>query len=609
VLNKKYVYSVLSYFPENIQTIIKALPESPGVYQYIDAELKLLYIGKAKNLKKRVSSYFNKEHDSNRLRVMVSKIRDIKYIVVNTELDALLLENNLIKKHQPRYNIDLRDDKTYPWICIKNEPFPTMFATRHKVYDGSDYFGPYASVQVMRAMMDMIRQLYPIRTCRLHLSQENINKGKFSKCLEYDIGRCKAPCIKLQTEAEYIENITEVKNIIKGNGNEVLKFLNKKMYKASADLKFEEAAQFKKKIDILERFQSKSTIVNPAISNVEVYSIAEDSKLAYVNFLRIHNGAIIQAHTIELKKKLDETLSELLSFAINELRTQFDSHSKEVIVPFIPEEYWENIEFTVPQRGDKKQLLELSIRNLNGYIFDRQKQLELVDPERHTNRIMQTMMKDLRMIVEPRLIECFDNSNIQGTNAVSAMTVFRDGRASKKDYRHFNVKTVVGPDDFATMEEVIYRRYSRVINDGLELAQLIVIDGGKGQLSAAINSLEKLGLMGKVTIIGIAKKLEEIYFPGDSLPLYLDKRSETLKIIQQIRDEAHRFGITHHRAKRSKNTIKSELNDIKGIGDKIASDLIKAFKSVQQIKSKSLAELAEVVGAAKAEMVYKYFNP
>ncbi len=600
---------MLSDFPENIQTIIRALPDSPGVYQYYDAEQKLLYVGKAKNLKKRVSSYFNKEHDSNRLRIMVGKIRDIQYIVVKTELDALLLENNLIKKHQPRYNINLRDDKTYPWICIKNEDFPSMFATRHKLKDGSEYFGPYASVTVMRTMMDMIRQLYPLRTCRLVLSEENINKNKFTKCLEYDIGRCKAPCIKLQTATEYNENIIEVKNIIKGNSNEVLNFLNKKMFDAATSMEYEKADIFKRKIEILEKYQAKSTIVNPSITDVEVYSIDSDEKNAFVNFLKVHNGAIIQGHTIEMKKKLDESHEELLVFAINEFRTRFQSNAKEIIIPFDIIDKWDNTTYTVPQRGDKKHLLELSQRNLNGYIKDRNKQIELVDPERHTKRIMQTMMKDLRMTEEPRLIECFDNSNIQGTNPVSAMTVFRDGKPSKKDYRHFNVKTVIGPDDFATMEEVIYRRYSRVINDGLELAHLIVIDGGKGQLHAALTSLEKLNLVGKVAIVGIAKRLEEIYFPGDSIPLYLDKRSESLRIIQQIRDEAHRFGITHHRQKRSKNTIKSELHDIKGIGEKIAQQLLTEYKSVQAIKNKSKVELTHIIGSAKAEIIYNYFNP
>ncbi len=600
---------MLSDFPENIQTTIRVIPDSPGIYQYYDVEKKLLYIGKAKNLKKRVSSYFNKEHDSNRLRIMVSKIRDIHYIVVKTELDALLLENNLIKKHQPRYNINLRDDKTYPWICIKNEAFPSMFATRQVVKDGSLYFGPYASVQVMRTMMDMIRQLYPLRTCKLVLSKENIEKQKFSKCLEYDIGRCKAPCIKLQSEEEYNENIQQVKNIIKGNSNEVINYLNNKMQAAAADLAYELADTYKRKIDILERYQAKSTIVNPSISDVDVFSIAADEKTAYVNFLKVHNGSIIQGHTIELKKRLDESNEELLVFAIHELRTRFESEAKEIILPFIPEEKWNTVEYTVPHRGDKKSLLDLSERNLQAYIKDRQKQVELVDPERHTKRILQTMMKDLRMTVEPKLIECFDNSNIQGTNAVSAMTVFRNGRPSKKDYRHFNVKTVVGPDDFATMEEVIFRRYSRVIHDGLELADLIVIDGGKGQLHAALNSLEKLNLVGKVTIIGIAKKLEEIYFPNDSIPLYLDKRSESLRIIQHIRDEAHRFGITHHRLKRSKSTFKSELHDISGIGEKIAQQLLSTFKSVSTIKTKSIEELSAVIGNAKAEIIYQYFNP
>lgn len=594
---------------EHINSILRTLPDNPGVYQYFDAEGKIIYVGKAKNLKKRVSSYFNKDqHENGKTQVLVRKIEDIKYIIVDTELDALLLENNLIKKYQPRYNVLLKDDKTYPWICIKNERFPRVFTTRNIVKDGSTYFGPYANAKVMYTVLDLIKQLYTLRNCNLNLSNENIKAEKFKVCLEYHIGNCKAPCIGKESEDDYNKTITSIKEIVKGNVHSVARHLKDLLQQHVEKLEFEKAQHIKEKLDLLEKFQSKSTVVNPSINNVDVFSIVTDEKYGYVNFFKIVNGAIIQSHTIELKKKLDESPEELLLLAIAELRERFSSDSKEIIVPFEIETEFPGIEFTVPQRGDKKHLLELSERNVEYYRREKIKQESLVDPERHTNRILEQMKKDLRLSVEPKHIECFDNSNFQGDYPVAAMTVFKNAKPSKKDYRHFNIKTVVGPDDFASMEEIIYRRYKRVLEENLEMPQLIVIDGGKGQLSSALESLEKLGLRGKVGIIGIAKKLEEIYFPGDSIPLYLDKRSETLKIIQQIRDEAHRFGITHHRSKRDKGTLKTELTDIKGVSYTTAQKLLSHFKSVKKVKEATLEELVKVLGNAKGELVHNYYN-
>jgi len=593
----------------HIQQLLKTLPDNPGVYQYYDNEGKIIYVGKAKNLKKRVASYFNKDqYENGKTQVLVKKIADIKYIVVATELDALLLENNLIKKYQPRYNVLLKDDKTYPWICIKNERFPRVFSTRNIVKDGSSYFGPYASGKVLHTILDLVKQLYQLRNCNLNLTEENVKANKFKVCLEYHIGNCKAPCVGKETEEEYNQTIAGIKDIIKGNINSVSKYLKGMLQQHVDKLEFEKAQIIKEKIDALEKYQSKSVIVNPSINNVDVFSIVTDEKSGYVNFLKIINGAIIQSHTIELKKKLEETTSELLTLAIAELRQRFSSDAKEILVPFAIETEFPNVEFIIPQRGDKKHLLELSERNAEYSRREKIKQENLVDPERHVNRILEQMKKDLRLQEEPRHIECFDNSNFQGDYAVSAMTVFKNAKPSKKDYRHFNIKTVEGPDDFASMEEVIYRRYKRAVDENQPLPQLIVIDGGKGQLSSAVASLEKLGLRGKMGIIGIAKKLEEIYFPNDSIPLYLDKRSETLKIIQQIRDEAHRFGITHHRNKRAKGTLKTELTTIKGISDTTAQKLLSHFKSVTKIKSAKQEELAAVVGKSKAELVFQFYH-
>lgn len=595
-------------FPERIRNVIKTLPDSPGVYQYYDSENVLLYVGKAKNLKKRVTSYFTKDHDSSRLRMMVGKIHEIKTIKVNNELDALLLENNLIKSLKPRYNINLRDDKTYPWIILKNERFPRLFYTRKQIKDGSEYFGPYASVKLMHTLLDLIRQTYPLRTCSYQLTQENIDKGKFRACLEFHIGRCKAPCVNKQEVSEYDQNITEIRQIIKGDIGFALRDLKEKMTDAAEKYEFEKAEVLKNKIDILSAYQSKSTIVHPSITNTDVINIISDEKNAYVHYFKIVSGAIIHAQTIELKKKIEESDEDMLLFAMVEFRTRFKSNSKEILVPFAPAIELPGCEYVIPKIGDKKQLLDLCYKNALMYKQERENQLALTDPDRHTDRIMNQMMKDLRMKEQPRRIEGFDNSNIGGEHAVSAMPVFIDGKPAKKEYRHFNVKTVVGPDDFATMEEVIFRRYSRVIEENLPMPQLIVIDGGKGQLGAAIHSLRKLNLMGKVAVIGIAKRLEEIYFPGDPLPLYLDKRSETLRIIQQIRDEAHRFGITHHRNKRSRETFKTELNEIKGISDKTAERLLVELKSVKFIKEATFEELEKVIGSSKAKLVYDFFH-
>ncbi len=596
-------------FSEHIRSLIKTLPDGPGVYQYFDTDKNLLYVGKAKNLKKRVSSYFNKEHDSSRLRIMVRKIADIKTVKVESELDALLLENNLIKNLKPRYNINLRDDKTYPWIILKRERFPRLFYTRKKIKDGSEYFGPYASVKLMHTLLDLIRQTYPLRTCNYDLSEENIRKGKFRPCLEFHIGRCKAPCVGKQEDAEYTTNIREIRQIIKGDIGFALRDLRENMQTAADAYEFERAEEIRQKIELLSAYQSKSTIVHPSITNTDVVNILSDESSAFVHYFQIINGSIINSQTMEMRKKIEESDEDLLTFAIVEFRTRFSSESKEILVPFAPELSIPNTEYTVPKIGDKKRLLDLCAKNALAYKQEREKQVSLTDPERHTERIMNQMMKDLRMQVQPRRIEGFDNSNIQGNHAVSAMPVFIDGKPAKKEYRHFNVKTVEGPDDFKTMEEVIYRRYSRVLEENLPMPQLIVIDGGKGQLGAAVESLNKLGLMDKVAVIGIAKRLEEIFFPGDPLPLYLDKRSETLRIIQQIRDEAPRFGITHHRNKRSRATFKTELNEIKGISEKTAEKVLIHFKSVKGVREAQREELSELIGQSKGNLIYDYFHP
>jgi excinuclease ABC subunit C len=591
----------------SLELQIQTLPDNAGVYQYYDKEGKILYVGKAKNLKKRVSSYFNKLHDNAKTNVLVKKIVTIKHIVVSSEQDALLLENNLIKKLQPRYNVLLRDDKTYPWICIKKEPFPRIFSTRRMNKDGSEYFGPYTNFKTVHTILDLIKELYPLRTCNYDLSDSNIKSGKYKVCLEYHIGNCKGPCEGYETLEHYQKQVDAIRQILKGNFKDSLRDFKKMMQDLATEMKFEAAQKIKEKIEVLENYQSRSTILNPKISNVDVFSIVSDEIMAYVNFLQIAHGAIIRSHTLELKKKLDETDEELLELAVVELRERFHLTTKEIILPF-DLDFGANIKVTVPQLGDKKQILELSQRNAKYQRLEQLKQIQIVDPERHTNRIMLQMQKDLRLSVEPRHIECFDNSNIQGTNPVSACVVFKDGKPSKKDYRHFNIKTVEGPNDFASMEEVVYRRYKRLLDENQPLPQLIIIDGGKGQLSSALKSIDDLGLRGKIAIIGIAKRLEELFYPGDSVPLYLDKKSETLKIIQQLRNEAHRFGITHHRDKRSKSALNSTIETIPGIGEKTMLTLLKHFKSVKRLKLATEKEISDVIGVSKAKKISEFYN-
>ncbi|MEO5775588.1 MAG: excinuclease ABC subunit UvrC [Flavobacterium sp.] len=591
----------------SIELQIQTLPDNPGVYQYYDKEGKILYVGKAKNLKKRVASYFNKIHDNGKTNVLVRKIVTIKHIVVSSEQDALLLENNLIKKLQPRYNVLLRDDKTYPWICIKKEPFSRIFPTRRMIKDGSEYFGPYTTFKTVHTILDLVKELYPLRTCNYDLSEANIKSHKYKVCLEYHIGNCKGPCEGLETLEHYQKQVDAIRQILKGNFKDSLRDFKKQMNEYASEMKFEAAQKIKEKIHVLENYQSYSQVLNPKISNIDVFSIVSDEATAYVNFLQISHGAIIRSFTLELKKKLDEPDEQLLELAVVELRERFQLTSKEIILPFALD-FGDKIKVTVPLLGDKKKILDLSERNAKYQRLEQLKQIQIVDPERHTNRIMAQMQKDLRLSVEPRHIECFDNSNIQGTNPVAACVVFKDGKPSKKDYRHFNIKTVEGPNDFASMEEVVYRRYKRLLDENQPLPQLIIIDGGKGQLSSALKSIDDLGLRGKIAIIGIAKRLEELFYPGDSVPLYLDKKSETLKIIQQLRNEAHRFGITHHRDKRSKSALNSTIELIPGIGEKTMLTLLKHFKSVKRLKLATEKEISEVVGASKAKKISDFYQ-
>lgn len=598
----------MSEHSEDIRVKLRTLPDKPGVYQFYDKNGKILYVGKAKSLKKRVSSYFNKNIDYGKTRVLVKQIRDIKYIVVNTELDALLLENNLIKEYQPKYNIQLKDDKTYPWICIKKEPFPRVFKTRRLIKDGSKYFGPYPSVRVIDALLELIRELYPLRTCALDLSNTKIEAGKHKVCLEYHLGNCLGPCEGKQSEEEYDVYISAIENIVKGNLTEVIRNMKALMQDYAEALKFEEAQTLKSRIETIERYQAKSAVVSSTVNDVDVITLLHDPKVVYVNYLVIHNGAITNGMTVEVTKKLEETDDDIIGFVLAEMRQRFNSQSKEVIVASLPSVEIEGVSFHVPQRGDKRTLLELSERNVKFYRLEKRKQEKLKNPERHTERILETIKKDFRLTELPVHIECFDNSNFHGTNAVAACVVFKNAKPSKKDYRHFNIKTVEGSDDFASMEEVVYRRYRRLLEENQPLPQLIVIDGGKGQLSSALKALDKLEIRGKVAIVGIAKKLEEIFFPGDQLPLYIDKKSESLRVIQYLRNEAHRFGITHHRNKRSKAAVVSELTSIKGIGEKTYEELIRHFKSVSRVKAASLQEITEIIGGHKAQVVFDHFH-
>ncbi|WDT68377.1 excinuclease ABC subunit UvrC [Cloacibacterium sp. TD35] len=592
----------------NLELQLKTLPSEPGVYRYYDKNGQLLYVGKAKNLKKRVLSYFNKNQNGYRTRIMVSKIVRLETTVVNSEYDALLLENNLIKEHQPFYNVMLKDDKTYPWICIKNENFPRVFLTRTIIKDGSEYYGPYAKVRPAKILLETIKNLYKIRSCNLDLAPQKIEDGKYKVCLEYHIKNCKGPCEGLESLESYDEKIDAIRGIIKGDFRKARKYLEDEMFRFAANLEFEAAQTVKEKLDILDDYQARNTVVNPNIDDVDVFGMTSDETAAYVNFFKIRNGNIVQSFTTEIKKMLEETDEEILEEALIEIRQKFASESKEILLPFHLNIEIPNIKLIVPKVGDKKRIVELSEKNAKEYRLEKLKQVQIVDPERHTTRIMAEMQKLLRMPVEPRHIEGFDNSNIQGSNPVSACVVFKDGKPSKSDYRIFHVKTVEGPNDFATMEEVIYRRYKRMLDEGENLPQLILIDGGKGQLSSAVKSLKLLGLYGKITIVGIAKRLDEIFFPEDPIPLYLDKKSETLKVLQRVRDEAHRFGVKHHRTRRTNNTIKSELEEIPGVGEKTIELLLKKLKSVKRVKEANLETLEEILGKAKAKVVWEFFN-
>ena len=593
---------------EHITNLLKTLPNKPGVYQHLDKDGKILYIGKAKDLRKRVSSYFTKNDHSARIATMVRKVADIRTIITDSEGDALLLENNLIKEHQPRYNINLKDDKSYPYITIRKERFPRIYGLRNLTRDGSEYYGPYPSVKSMKAVLELIRQMYPTRTCKYNLSAENIEGGKFKTCLEYHIGNCKGPCEDLQSEEDYIADVEAARKIIKGQLGSVKQHLKQRMMAHAEAMEFEQAQRCKEKLEALEKYAAKSTVVSFSLTNIDVFSISMDAEFGYVNYLQVIEGAIVQSYTVEIKKKLDEEPAAFLHLAIPEIRGLFGSTARTIFTSHPVELEIEGSTFHVPQKGEKRKLIDLSIKNALYYRQEKLKNIQIVDPDRHVKRIMTQMKTDLRMPVEPRHLECFDNSNIQGTNPASACVVFKNGKPSKNDYRKFNIKTVEGPDDFASMEEVVHRRYKRLVEEGEPLPQLIIIDGGKGQLGAALKALERLGLRGKITIIGIAKRLEELYFPGDPYPLYLDKRSETLKIIQQARDEAHRFSLSHHRNRRSKGTFKSELEGVKGIGPETIKELLRQFKSVKRIKAASFEQIKEIVGHAKAKALIDYFS-
>ena len=594
---------------ETLKDKIYNLPNKPGVYQFFGSDDKIIYVGKAKSLKKRVQSYFNKNtYENYRLKLLVNKIRDIKYIIVESESEALLLENNLIKKYQPKYNVQLKDDKTFPWICIKNEPFPRVFSTRNVVRDGSQYFGPYTSSNMVRILLDLIRKLYPLRTCNYNLSNENIEKQKFRPCLEYHIGNCKAPCIGNQTKEDYNESIENIKHILKGNLQEVINYLHQMMMDFSRQYNFEEAQVLKEKISILEKYKSRSTVVSSTIHNVDVFTYIDDGKSLLVNYLKVVTGRIVQSHTIDIKKKLEENPEEILPIAMIDIRQKMKSNSKEIIAPVAVDFPFEGINIHIPQRGDKKKLLDLSQRNLKYYHFEKKRRNEQLKRKFEKKSVLEELQKNLHMDKLPIHIECFDNSNIQGTNPVAACVVFKNGKPKKNEYRHYNIQSVHGPDDYASMEEVVYRRYKRLLHQGEELPQLVIIDGGKGQLSSAMKSLHRLGLRDEIAIIGIAKKLEEIYFPNDSVPLYLDKNSSSLHLIQQLRDEAHRFGINFHRKKRSESLKETALEKIPGIGQKTAQSLLQEFKSVERVKKQNLEQLSKVVGKAKAKIVLDYFQ-
>lgn len=587
---------------------ISILPDTPGVYMYFDSDGTVIYVGKAKNLKRRVSSYFNRTHDSLRTNLLVRAISDMKYIVVPTEQDALNLEASMIKEYQPRYNVLLKDDKSYPWIVVTNEPYPRVFLTRQKIKDGSKYYGPYSDTGAARATLDLIRRIYPIRSCRHLITPEYVAKGKGRLCLDYHLKRCKGCCTGLITTDTYGSYIDRVRAILRGDISELLQYLKGEMEKLAMDLRFEEAQELKEQYDIIKRYQAKSSIVSQTIEDIDVFGIHDEDNEVNINYMHVRHGAVVKSVTLEYKRRLDETKAQLLSYAMNEIAENLGVTYTEVVVAEEPDVEMEGVRFTIPRRGDKAKLLEVSEKNARQHRVDKIKTMEKRDPAVRTDRILERIKSDFHLSELPRHIECFDNSNIQGSNPVASCVVFKDAKPSKKDYRHFNIKTVVGPDDFASMKEVLTRRYSRLMAENEPLPQLVVVDGGKGQLSAAVEALDEMGLRGVIAVVGIAKRLEEIYFPGDSLPLYIDKTSETLRVVQHLRDEAHRFGITHHRNRRSKSQAVSQLDSIKGIGEKTRTALLSHFKSVKRIREADLDAIAEIIGPAKASIVYSALN-
>lgn len=594
---------------EELKEKISILPDTPGVYMYYDAEGTVIYVGKAKNLKRRVSSYFNRTHDSVRTNLLVRAITDMSYIVVPTEEDALNLEDSLIKEYKPRYNVLLKDDKTYPWIVVTNEHYPRVFMTRNRIKDGSRYFGPYPSVGVAKAMLDLIHELYPVRRCRHAITPDYIAAGKGRLCLEYHLKNCPGCCTGLVTQAEYGENIERIKQILRGDTDKLLAFLREEMTRLAGELRFEEAQALKEKYHLIERYRAKSVIVSQTVGDVDVFGIEDDDRDVYINYMHVRRGAIVRSVTLEYKRRLDESQAQLLGYAMGEIARKLGMKYDEVVVPTEPDVEFPGVTFTIPQRGDKAKLLDVSTRNARQHKIDSLKRMEKHNPEERTERTLERVKADFRLNELPRHIECFDNSNIQGTNPVASCVVFRDAKPAKRDYRHFNIKTVEGPDDFASMKEVLTRRYTRLMEEGQGLPQLIVVDGGKGQLSAAVEALEAIGLRGVIAVVGIAKRLEEIYFPGDSVPLYIDKNSESLRVVQHLRDEAHRFGITHHRNRRSKSQLVSELDDIKGVGEKTREALLQKFRSVKRLKEASADEIADITGPARASLIYNALHP
>lgn len=590
---------------EELQEKISFLPETPGVYMYLDATGEVIYVGKAKNLKRRVSSYFNRTHDVLRTNLLVRNIVDMRYIVVPTEQDALNLENSMIKEYKPRYNVLLKDDKSYPWIVVTNELYPRVFLTRQHIRDGSKYYGPYTNTAVARTVLELIGELYPVRTCRVPITADTLRKGSGRLCLQYHIKRCKGCCTGLVSPEEYRGYIENIKGILRGDTGEVMQYLRDEMARLAAELRFEEAQEAKVRYKLLEGYQSRSVIVSQTIGDVDVFAIddREGDKDVYINYMHVRSGAVVKSVTLRYKRSLDESAAQLLGYAMAEIRHTLGANYDEVIVPLTPEAEMPQVTFTIPRRGDKAKLLEVSLHNARQNRVDDLKYLAKHNPAARTEKLLERMKSDFRLSELPRHIECFDNSNIQGTNPVASCVVFRDGKPSKREYRHFNIKTVEGPDDFASMREVLTRRYTRLMEEGEELPQLVVVDGGKGQLSAAVEALEDIGLRGTIAVVGIAKRLEEIYFPGDSVPLYIDKNSESLRVVQHLRDEAHRFGITHHRNRRSKAAIVSELDSIKGIGDKTKTTLLQEFKSVKRLREAPVEEIEKIVGKAKARLI------